>query len=316
MIARSEGNGSRVLLICHLDSVFARGTDCIESFKIEGDRAYGNGVVDMKACLVNCLYALKALHDLDVPDLPGITVFMSGDEEKGSLSVLDRIREEGRDADWCLVTEGSRPGMAVVTQRKGNAYIHLTAHGRAVHAGNEPQAGRNAIEELALKIARLRGLNNYDTGTTFTVTTISGGQNRIIVPEDASFYADMRFYTMDEWKRLKSSLEQILSKPDIEGIQLSYELTLNRPPLTLVNGTDKLHKTVKESSRELGIPWLTSQPGGVSDGNFVSAEGTPTIDGMGPTGGMMCSPEEFLEISTMVPCGSRLALTIMKLGKL
>ena len=94
VIARSEGNGSRVLLICHLDSVFARGTDCIESFKIEGDRAYGNGVVDMKACLVNCLYALKALHDLDVPDLPGITVFMSGDEEKGSLSVLDRIREE------------------------------------------------------------------------------------------------------------------------------------------------------------------------------------------------------------------------------
>ena len=206
--------------------------------------------------------------------------------------------------------------MAVVTQRKGNAYIHVHAHGRAVHAGNEPQAGRNAIEELALKVARLRGLNNYDTGTTFTVTTISGGQNRIIVPEDASFYADMRFYTMDEWKRLKSSLEQILSKPDIEGIQLSYELTLNRPPLTLVNGTDKLHKTVKESSRELGIPWLTSQPGGVSDGNFVSAEGTPTIDGMGPTGGMMCSPEEFLEISTMVPCGSRLALTIMKLGKL
>lgn len=59
-----------------------------------------------------------------------------------------------------------------------------------------------------------------------------------------------------------------------------------------------------------------SQPGGVSDGNFVSAEGTPTIDGMGPTGGMMCSPEEFLEISTMVPCGSRLALTITKLGNL
>lgn len=66
---------------------------------------------------------------------------------------------------------------------------------------------------------------------------------------------------------------------------------------------------------ELYMLEMKPQPGGVSDGNFVSAEGTPTIDGMGPTGGMMCSPEEFLEISTMVPCGSRLALTIMKLGK-
>ena len=316
VIARYRGNEKQVLLICHLDSVFASGTDQLDTFKVKGNLAYGNGVVDMKACLVNCLYALKALYDLKVPDLPSITVFMSGDEEKGSLAVLEQIKEEGRKADWCIVTEGSRPQMAVVTQRKGNAYIRIHAHGRAAHAGNEPQVGRNAIDELALKIVKLRDLNNYDVGTNFTITKISGGQNRIIVPEDAFLEADLRFYTMAEWEKLHAAVKQILSRPEIEGVQLDYELTFNRPPLSLVNGVDRLHSIVAECSKELGMPYLTTQPGGVSDGNFVSAEGTPTIDGMGPTGGMMCSPEEFLEIDTMVPCASRLALTLTKLGAL
>lgn len=314
VIARHKGNDTNVLLICHLDSVFANGTDQIDSFSVKENYAYGNGVVDMKACLVNCLYALKTLRDLNIPNLPSITVFMSGDEEKGSLSVLEQIKEEGRKADWCIVTEGSRPQMAVVTQRKGNAYIRVNAHGRAAHAGNEPQVGRNAIDELALKIVRLRDLNNYDAGTTFTITKISGGQNRIIVPENASFEADIRFYTMAEWEKLEDSIKRILSAPEIDGIRLDYELVFNRPPLSLVDGVDKLHQVVMECSRELGIPYLTTQPGGVSDGNFVSAEGVPTIDGMGPTGGMMCSPEEYLEINTMVPCAARLALVIARLG--
>lgn len=316
VIASCPGNQQKVLLICHLDSVFASGTEQIQTYRQKGNLAYGNGVVDMKACLVNCLYALKVLKELKIPNMPTITVLMSGDEEKGSLAVLDRICQEGKKADWCLVTEGSRPGMAVVTQRKGNAYLHLHAHGRAAHAGNEPQIGRNTIDELALKIVKLRELNDFNVGTTFTVTKISGGQNRIIVPEDASLDADIRFYTMEEWEKISQQIKQILSRAEIDGIQLDYELTFNRPPLTLVDGSATLQDIVIEASHELDIAYLTTQPGGVSDGNFVSAQGTPTIDGMGPTGGMMCSPEEFLEIDTMVPCASRLALTIAKLGAL
>ncbi len=316
VIARKPGNGKNALLICHLDSVFSEGTDYIKPFTIEGNIAKGNGVVDMKACLVGCLYALKSLKELNIPNIPGITVFMSGDEEKGSEAVRKDIEEEGKKSNWAIVTEGSRPGKAVVTQRKGNAYLKVTARGRAAHAGNEPQIGRNAVVELASKVSKLNDLNNFETGTTVTVTTITGGENRIVVPEYAAIDVDIRFYTMDEWLKVKTAIKEILSSSDIEGVSIDYQLNFNRPPLTQVPGSNVLINAVKEASKELNIPFLQAQPGGVSDGNFVSALGIPTIDGMGPTGGMMCSPEEFLEVDTMVPCAARLALTLVKLGSL
>lgn len=312
VIARKKGNGKNILLICHLDSVFPEGTARLKSFRIEGGKAMGNGVLDMKACLVGCLYAVKALEALNIDNLPGLTVFMSGDEEKGSLAVLDAIQKEGRRSQWCLVTEGSRPGMAVVVQRKGNAFARITAHGRAAHAGNEPQVGRNAVVELALKAAKLNTLNDFEKGTTVAITRMSGGTNRIIIPEDAFMDVDMRFYTMEEWEKVHNTFIDILAAPEIEGVTLRYDLTFNRPPLAQT--PDTLLNVVKEASKELNMDFLTVRPGGVSDGNFVSAIGVPVVDGMGPAGGMMCSPEEFLEIDTMVPCAARLALVIAKLG--
>ena len=305
VIARKKGNGKNILLICHLDSVFPEGTARLKSFRIEGGKA-------MKACLVGCLYAVKALEALNIDNLPGLTVFMSGDEEKGSLAVLDAIQKEGRRSQWCLVTEGSRPGLAVVVQRKGNAFARITAHGRAAHAGNEPHVGRNAVVELALKAAKLNALNDFEKGTTVAITRMSGGTNRIIIPEDAFMDVDMRFYTMEEWEKVHNTFIDILAAPEIEGVTLRYDLTFNRPPLAQT--PDTLLNVVKEASKELNMDFLTVRPGGVSDGNFVSAIGVPVVDGMGPAGGMMCSPEEFLEIDTMVPCAARLALVIAKLG--
>ena len=313
VVARKAGDGSgRALLICHIDSVFPEGTDYIKPFTIRDNIATGNGVLDMKACIVGCYYALKALDDLRIPR-PDVAVFLSGDEEKGSEAVRKNIEDEGRLCSWALVTEGSRPGMAVVTQRKGNAYLHVTAKGRAAHAGNEPAVGRNAVIDLAQKAVQLNALSDFEKGTTVSVTKFSGGENRIVIPDRAEMYADIRFYTVEEWERARQAVLGILSQTN-EGISVEYELTLNRPPLTPVPGSDELIAAVRAASAELGIPYSDVQPGGVSDGNFVSALGIPTIDGMGPSGGMMCSPEEYLEIDTMVPCAARLALTLAMLG--
>src|SRR5699024_11098678 len=101
------------------------------------------------------------------------------------------------------------------------------------------------------KIVKLRELNDFNVGTTFTVTKISGGQNRIIVPEDSSMDADIRFYTMEEWEKISQQIKQILSRAEIDGIQLDYELTFNRPPLTLVDGSATLQDIVIEASHEL-----------------------------------------------------------------
>lgn len=316
VIARRNGNGKNLLLICHNDTAFPKGYSQLHPYTVEGNRAMGNGVVDMKACLVGCLYAIKALDALGVSPQVGLTVLMSGDEEAGSRAVLDVIEAEGRKADWCVVTEGARANGAIVIERKGNAQLNIRAHGRAVHAGNEPEKGRNAIEELALKIVKLRNISRPEVGSTVVIGTFHGGENRIVTAENATLEADIRFRTMEEKDRMFAAVEEILSTPEIEGIELTYDLVFNRPPLQIVPGAEKLHETVRRLSDELNISYLTAVAGGVSDGNFVSALGVPTIDGMGPVGGMMCSPEEYLEIDTMVPRAARLSALIASLPQI
>lgn len=308
------GTDGRLLLICHLDTAFPAGSAKVNPFTVNGNIATGPGVVDMKACLVGCLYALKVLYALDCGNVPEIVVLMSGDEEAGSHAVQSRIVEEGKKADWCIVTEGARENGAIVIERKGNSYFHVKASGRAAHAGIEPEKGRNAIEELALKIVKLRELNDFEKGSTVTIGTINGGENRIVVAESAEMDIDLRYRTKEEGEILIQKVKEILDQAQIDGVRTEYTFTRNRPPLTQVKGSERLQKLVEEASAELGIPYLTAVTGGVSDGNFVADIGTPTIDGLGPVGGMMCSPEEYLCLDSMTERIARIAAVISRLN--
>ena len=307
-------NHGKVLMICHLDTAFPEGSAKANPFTIKGNIATGPGVVDMKACLVGCLYAFKALYALGVDHVPEVAVLMSGDEEAGSHAVQERIIEEGRKADWCIVTEGARENGAIVIERKGNCYFHVHALGRAAHAGIEPEKGRNAIEELALKIVKLRALNDFDKGSTVTIGTIKGGENRIVVAESAEMDIDLRYRTKEDGEMLIRRVRDILEQVEIDGVHTEYTFTRNRPPLVQVEGSAMLQGLVKEASQELGIPYLTAVTGGVSDGNFVADIGTPTIDGLGPVGGMMCSPEEYLCLDSMTERIARMGTVVGWLG--
>ena len=281
--------------------------------QVEGTRATGPGVVDMKSCFVGCLYAWKALHAVRTPNLPSVAILLSGDEEAGSHAVEQDIIREGRQADWCMVTEGARENGAIVIERKGNADVHVKARGRSVHAGIEPEKGCNAIEELALKIVKLRKLNDYEKGISVTVGVIHGGENRIVVAGQAEMDIDLRYRTREQGEALLQEVRDILETVEIPGVATTYTLTINRPPLLQVPGSVRLQSLVEETSRELGIPYLTAVTGGVSDGNFVADLGVPTIDGLGPVGGLMCSPEEYLDLSTWTARTARMAAVIAKL---
>ena len=307
-------NHGKVLMICHLDTAFPEGAAKANPFTIKGNIATGPGVVDMKACLVGCLYAFKALYALGVDHVPEVAVLMSGDEEAGSHAVQERIIEEGREADWCIVTEGARENGAIVIERKGNCYFHVHASGRAAHAGIEPEKGRNAIEELALKIVKLRALNDFDKGSTVTIGTIKGGENRIVVAESAAPPPPPPHRTKEDGEMLIRRVRDILEQVEIDGVHTEYTFTRNRPPLVQVEGSAMLQGLVKEASQELGIPYLTAVTGGVSDGNFVADIGTPTIDGLGPVGGMMCSPEEYLCLDSMTERIARMGTVVGWLG--
>ena len=313
-IARFEGSGRRIMLICHLDSVFPESMLDHEGnlFRTEGNLAYGPGVVDMKACLVGCLFAIKALKETGFA-LPSLSVLLAGDEELGSLSITKEIEEEGRLSDFCLVTEGARPGMAVVVERKGLGKVNIDVEGRGAHAGNEPEKGINALLALCDVLPKIAALNNPEINKNTLVTQLFAGEAPNVVPEKGKAYVDLRFSKMSTFEELQEEIDDILGAPRKDGAKITWKTELVKPPMAPVEGFEELLDAVVQSGRELGIDYKFVKAGGITDGNTVASVGTPTIDGMGPVGGMMCSAEEFLELDTMVPCAARLALTISKL---
>jgi glutamate carboxypeptidase len=316
LIARRAGTVPlSLLLIGHLDTVFPAGSAKSIPFTIEGERAYGAGVLDMKSCLVATVHALKAIEALQGKKTPDITVLLIGDEEIGSETARELIIAEGKKADYALVIEGARANGAVVVERKGTGFLDLTAKGRAAHAGNEPEVGRSAVDEIAGKILKLRQLQDLKAGTTVTAGQMGGGTVRNVVAEEAWAKIDLRFRTLQAQQDLFASIEEILQESEVEGVQLEYTLKMNRPPLTRVPGSEKLEHLTETAMNELGIAYRTAIAGGASDGNFTAAAGTPTLDGLGPVGGMMCSPEEYLDIPSLPERAAVQALLITRLAE-
>jgi len=315
LVCRRKGNLDMTLaLIGHLDTVKYDSTGEQAKFRNDGRLAYGPGVLDMKGCLVGALIALKSLVG-NSEVLPNFVFLLVGDEEIGSKAAMPAIEKVAQEADLAIVIEAARANGAIVVERKGIATLDLRAHGRAVHAGIEPALGRNAIEELALKIVKLRELNDWPQGVSLTIGKISGGVSRIVVAEFAEMQVDLRFRTMAQAEKLLKDIRAVLNEPEIEGIRLEYDLSVGRPPMTRLPGAELMIKKMEEASLALGIPLLTAATGGVGDGNWMTARGVPTIDGVGPVGDRMCTPEEYLEVETLFSRAARLAYMMTLLTK-
>ncbi len=317
LVLRKKGNGKgKILLVGHLDTVFADQEAQKRPFKIEGDRAYGPGVHDMKGGLVVMTGAVEALNALHFEDYESISVLLNSDEEVGSPSSRDLIEEEAKKADVVLVFEPARTDRSLVTARKGVGMYAIEVTGRAAHAGADPQAGVSAVEELAHKILDLHALNNYKIGTTVNAGVISGGTRSNVIAEKAKAEIDVRIFTKDEGDRIDQALQAIAGKNYLEGAETKLTGGLNRPPMEKNEGTVRLLSLVEKAGEELGIKITDVASGGASDGNFTSAVGTPTIDSMGTVGGLAHGVSEYSEIDSLLEKVKLTALTIANIKKI
>ncbi|MEX2130242.1 MAG: M20/M25/M40 family metallo-hydrolase, partial [Pseudohongiellaceae bacterium] len=191
LLARREGDGRRVLLMGHLDTVFPPESQ-FQSFTRQGDKLYGPGVYDMKGGLVVMLFALKALYQFGLLENQAISILLNTDEEIGSLSSRPYLEQQALVHDYGLVFEGS-VNNNMIRQRKGLGQAKLVVNGRASHAGSAHQDGRSAIRELAYKIIEMENLTDYETGVTVNVGIISGGEARNMVAPCAEAYVDLRY---------------------------------------------------------------------------------------------------------------------------
>jgi glutamate carboxypeptidase len=310
---RWRNHGSRrVLLLGHCDTVWPHGTLARWPFSVTGDRATGPGIFDMKAGLVQIFHALSAISALTAlsgqPDLSGISVLVTTDEELGSPTSRGLIESEAEGAAAAFVLEASA-GAALKTVRKGVSLYRVLAHGRAAHAGLEPEAGVNASVEIAHQVLAINELGDPTMATTVTPTVLRGGRTTNTVPDAAEIAVDVRAASVTEQHRVDDAMRALT--PVLPGGRLTVEGGINRPPLDAVSSAD-LFDLAQRVQAGLGLPALEAVAvGGGSDGNFTAGIGTPTLDGLGAVGDHAHAEGEWASVSALPERAALLAGLIL-----
>lgn len=300
------GDVTRVLLVAHHDTVWPLGTLERLPFAVRDGVLTGPGCFDMKTGLAMAMHAIAALEARD-----GVTLLVTGDEELGSPTSRPLIENTASGAAATLVLEASADGGALKVERKGVSRYDLIVHGRAAHAGLEPEKGVNASVELAHQLLATAALGNEGLGTSVTPTVAESGTTSNTVPARASFMLDVRARTAAEQHRVDAALRALT--PVLAGATLELRGGVNRPPLERT-ASDALFALVQTISSRFGLGELAGVAvGGASDGNFTAGIGVPTLDGLGAVGGGAHAETEFVSVAEIVPRTELLVALIAEL---
>lgn len=300
----SGKTADRVLLLGHTDTVWPAGEIERRPFQIEGRRASGPGVFDMKAGIVLMWMAVDALQRTAGLE-KSVTILLTSDEEIGSSSSRTLIESEASGCGAVFVLEPSLRGGVLKTARKGNGRFTVKAIGRAAHAGVAPEEGINAIEEISRQILKIQNLTDRDKGTTVTVGVVHGGTRSNVVPAEAGAEIDVRVSTLEEGERLAKVIRSLV--PELPGARLEVRGGINRPPMERTSETVRLFELARRIGHEIGIDLKEGSTGGASDGNFTAALGIPTLDGLGPVGDGAHAVHEWVDIDSLAPRAALLA---------
>jgi glutamate carboxypeptidase len=289
------------LFLGHMDTVFPAGTVASRGFSINGDRAMGPGVCDMKGGLVTMLHVAETMTRLKLLGDVSIGMAFNSDEEVGSRGSRKWFEDMAKRSKRVLVFEPCRATGHRILHRKGGGGYTVSCHGRAAHAGAAPEKGANAVVELAHQVLKIADLARLDLGTTVSVTTLSGGTADNVIPDFAKAEVDVRYAVIEEAGRIQQAFEQLPDNTSVEGVQVRVKGELSRVPMVPSEKTQQLWDRMAAIGENLGMEMKLTTTGGCSDGNFTATLGVPTIDAMGPMGGDAHSPEEYLELGSIVP---------------
>ncbi|SDO31060.1 glutamate carboxypeptidase [Methylobacterium phyllostachyos] len=311
-VAGSGGGNRPVVLMGHRDTVFPKGEVARRPFHIADGRAYGPGVADMKAGLVMNAFVLAAYHRAGGAPVPLVGLF-TGDEEIGSPACRPIIEETARGARAVLNSEPGRPTGNVVTGRKGGVFMRLEVLGKAAHSGGNYADGRSAILELAHKTVAFHAITDLARGITVNVGLVSGGQSVNTVAPLATCEIDLRYVTPSDRAEAMDRITAIVSASTVSDTTAHLSIKGEFLPLVQDEGARALFETYAQVSAGLGRPVEGEFAGGCADSGFTASVGCPTLCAVGPVGGKAHSPEEYLEVGSLVPRARAMAQTIAAL---
>lgn len=297
------------LVLGHSDTVWPAGT--LERMPVEtrDGRLAGPGVFDMKAGLVQGIFALRALHDLGFEPPLTPAVFVNSDEEIGSAESLRRIHLLARHVRRVFVLEPPLgPEGRLKTRRKGSLRFSIRVRGRAAHSGLDPEKGASAIRELAHVIQTLYGLADPERGITINVGVVSGGLRANVVAPEARAELDVRVLTWEDALRLETEIRGL--SPTTPGTSLDILGGIDRPPLEATPGNRVLWEEARRSAERLGFELDEGTSGGASDGSLTSRI-VPTLDGLGAVGDGAHAAHEHVVLDRMPERAALLALLLL-----
>lgn len=285
------------LMLGHCDTVWPLGTLNTMPLQTEGGMMRGPGIYDMKAGLVEMIFALKTLHQLQLQPEVMPVVFINSDEEIGSRESTRYVRRLAKIVDRVLVLEPSLgPTGKLKTARKGVGRFTIQVYGKAAHAGLDPGAGASAILELSHVIQKLFALNDPENGVSVNVGVIDGGTRANVIAPESNAVIDVRVETQADGQRIENIIHSL--QPEDPSVTLNVEGQIGRPPMEHTPANRQLWNIATELADVLNIDLEQGTAGGGSDGNTTSLY-TATLDGLGAVGDGAHAAHEFIYIDQL-----------------
>lgn len=312
-----ERKGEPIILMGHFDTVFPVGTLATRPFKIEGEKAYGPGVLDMKGGITNLYFIVRALQEAGYDERP-LKIILAGDEEVGHAMSTggDIFIREAKGAKAAFDFETGYTDNGIVVGRKGQVRIYIAVHGLAAHAGNEPEKGRNAILEMSHKVIGIQALTDWEKGITYNVGIIKGGTVMNAVPDYAYAEVDVRYIDPAHIEVIKENVNKVVGETHVEGTTTEVSFEVGFQPMQTTEGVKGLFKIMKEVAAREGFGELQEKfVGGGADSAYAVIAGVPTLCAVGVMGGRNHSPEEFAVVETLFTRAKLVAATILELDK-
>ncbi len=310
--SRQRANRASVLLCGHLDTVH----DPASMFKAldvsaDGKTATGPGCVDMKGGLVIAVSALEVLEECGANASWGF--ILNSDEETGSFHSDASLRTEAASNYSCgLVLEPAMPDGGLVVERPGSGQFMIETFGRAAHVGRDFQSGISAVTAVARAVLAASALADPAAGRIVNVGPLAGGVAANVVPDRAAAWGNVRFTDEETGRALGAALEG-LATPEgtLPGVSIRHRF--NRPAKPMNPAVEQLALKARRAAEDLGQRLPFGKTGGVCDGNNLQAGGLPTIDTLGVRGGGLHTPQEWIEVASLVERCQLLAVLIMRL---
>lgn len=305
---RAGTGKNELLLLGHMDTVFARGENW--PFRVEGDKAFGPGAMDMKGGLLVMYFALKEV----LPALPNdtkIVCVLNADEEIGSQSSHALIEAHAKQAFAALSFEPVRPSGALVAQRKGVISFHIRCTGQRGHAGSAYLECASAIEQICGVVNALYTLRDDARSISINVGRIEGGSGENIIADEANAYCELRFFDPAYQNELLAKVREICDRPGIQGTTTELHVGASHPPFKANDKSARLLEMARQVAEMQGRTIKAESTGGAGDIAFAGLQGIAALDGLGIAGFHAHAKAEYALMSSLLP-NAQIAAELMR----